>query len=336
MKAEPLSSFALGCFVVNVIMGAGFLGIPYGFAASGLLLGPLALAGVTLLQFAAACQLTECCARTHALLAGGGDSLIPLITIPSHTSYEILLLCRLLLGRTAELTVLGLLVLYVTGALWSFASVFASALAGAIALPIPGSTGPCDIYVDGDACLPLYRGWLAVFSSAMVVLCALDMREQVTLQVGMTCVRIVVILLMASSVVLSDRSAFHVPTDAAAAGAVPADAPVAAWEPAGLPTILPIAVYAQLFHVGIPALLQPLASKRNHARVFGVALTVTFLLYTTLGLATASHFGRSVDPSCNLHWRSFEPQMLGRAAATPTFSEVKLGLLRPHHVTGSR
>ena len=53
---------------INVIMGSGFLGVPAGFVAAGLLLGPSILVVVTVLQWISACHLAQVASRAHALV----------------------------------------------------------------------------------------------------------------------------------------------------------------------------------------------------------------------------------------------------------------------------
>ena len=62
--------------------------------------------------------------------------------------------------------------------------------------------------------------------------------------------------------------------------------PLVRW--AGLGTMVPIGVFCQLFQIGVPALLQPLARKRDFFRVFFVALSATLLMYTALGISAVS------------------------------------------------
>ena len=146
--APLLKPWQVTCLTINVIMGSGFLGVPAGFASAGSLLGPLILVVVTLAMWIAALMLTEVAARAHALLTaknalqwltptltpfaamavnGGSKSTQqpagPALLVPSHTSYEIMMLCRMFLGRKAERWVMGSVMLYMAGTLWSFISV---------------------------------------------------------------------------------------------------------------------------------------------------------------------------------------------------------------------
>lgn len=67
--------------------------------------------------------------------------------------------------------------------------------------------------------------------------------------------------------------------------------------------------------IGVPALLEPLSEKRAFSGVFGLALITTLIMYSVLALAAVAFFGTSVDPSCNLHWRSYAHRTIGLAVA---------------------
>ena len=69
MTSQPtLPPWQVVCLTINVIMGSGFLNVPYGFIQAGLLLGPLVLLVVSGMQLASSCLLAEVCCRAHALV----------------------------------------------------------------------------------------------------------------------------------------------------------------------------------------------------------------------------------------------------------------------------
>ena len=247
--AQPrtLPSTVVVCFTINVIMGSGFLGVPNGFRESGILLGPLVLLAVSLAQWLAACQLATVASRAHALLNAADASLTlsptlqplakseatsaassvgqhhhrpapPALHLPSHMSYEIMLLCRLHLGRWSERVVMVSALLYFVGTLWSFVSVFASSMTAMV--PVPGLLGerqelvPCDIYkteVYGGGCITLYYFWTLAFAVVMVGLLGLDVQEQALFQCTMTVARALIIALMVGTLVLGTRDDFGLP-----------------------------------------------------------------------------------------------------------------------------
>ena len=97
------------------------------------------------------------------------------------------------------------------------------------------------------------------------------MREQALFQCAMTALRAVVILLMAATLLLGERADFGLSDEAA-------PLPLVRW--AGLPRMVPVGVFCQLFQIGVPSLLQPLRRKRAFPRIFGAALGTTLCMYT--------------------------------------------------------
>ncbi|KAL1530713.1 hypothetical protein AB1Y20_001612 [Prymnesium parvum] len=337
-RHEMLPSWVIMCFTINVIMGSGFLGVPYGFLLSGPLLGTLVVLAVTMLQWLAACLLSQVISRANAVLGAdnAADILTPTLTpltlseadsaarqpragplallLPSHTTYEIPMLCRLFIGRWAERLVMLSVSLYLVGSLWSYISVFAASMAAVV--PLPGllrhhdSLATCDIYqtdMHGGSCLTLYYFWVLVFAIAMAVLLALDMREQACFQCTMTALRGCIIALMVLTLLLGERSDFGLEEEE---GEVPTDTPETPVRWSGLSTIVLIGVFCQNFQMGVPSLLQPLKQKSDFPKVFAGALACTFIMYTILGLSAVRALGADVDPSCNLNWSSYRIPMI--------------------------
>ena len=340
-----LPSWQVTCFTINVIMGSGFLGIPGGFLESGTLLGPAILIAVTLLQWLSACHLAQVASRAHALLIAKGTAATltptlapfaasehgsaalhrghgvrpPSLVLPSHTSYEIMMLCRLHLGKSAERLTMASTALYMIGTLWSFISVFASSLAATVPVPFLQAGEPCDIYktdVYGGGCITLYYWWVLSFALLMGILLGLDLREQAAFQTAMTVLRALIILLMVATLLLGERTDFGLDDATASPAAAHADdkaLPLVRWS--GLSTMVPIGVFCQLFQIGVPSLLQPLGRKRDFSRVFGLALAATLSMYTLLGIAAVTVLRRDVDPSCNLNWQSYASEPIALAVA---------------------
>lgn len=323
-----LPSWQVLCFTVNCVMGSGFLGVPAAFATSGIALGVLVLLLVTVGLWAAACMLTEVAARAHALLteqnvatwltptlasfSSGGDTRTqgkPALMLPSHVSYEVCMLCRLLVGQSAERWVTLSIVLYMMGTLWSFISVFASSLSATVPLPLLVDDQPCDLYrtsLFGGGCIHLYYAWLGVFFAAMCVMTLYEVREQVTFQVAMTVLRVTIICMMVATLIWGETSEFDLEPTAD-------PLPLARFD--GLAPMLPIAVFCQLFQIAVPTLLEPAADKRAFRTVFGGALTITFGMYSVYGIACVLFFGAKVDPSSNLMWSSYSNRAIGLSVA---------------------
>ena len=339
-----LPSWQVCCFTINVIMGSGFLGVPGGFLTSGLLLGPAILFAVTLLQWVSACHLAQVASRSHALLLAKSSAATltpsltpfaahdhlghkatntsvrpPSLVLPSHTSYEMMMLCRLLLGKWAERLTMVSTTLYMFGALWSFISVFASSLAATVPVAWLQAGDPCDIYktdIYGGGCITLYYWWVLTFAMVMSMLLGLDLREQATFQCCMTILRALIIVLMVATLLLGERADFGLDDiNSTSAGLIDIEEelPMVQWS--GLSTMVPIGVFCQLFQIGVPSLLQPLGKKREYATVFGWALAATLCMYTALGLAAVSVLRHDVDPSCNLNWQAYKSHPIALGVA---------------------
>jgi amino acid permease len=221
MHHHGLSEWAVVCFTVNVIMGSGFLDVPHAMMESGVILGVIVLVVVTILQWLAACMLAEVVARSHALLTksdfnvspvlqplakreydsasrenlGAWAKGLPLLDVPSETSFEIMALCRLHLGRVVEGIIGFFLLLYLVGTLWSYADVFASALASSVPVMGINQQRTCAVYLESSdggepvvttdpECLALYYTWCGIFATSMAFLCVFELEEQVAFQVG--------------------------------------------------------------------------------------------------------------------------------------------------------
>lgn len=73
----------------------------------------------------------------------------------------------------------------------------------------------------------------------------------------------------------------------------------------GLAVLIPISVYAFIFHHSVPILAQPLKDKKNIRSVFMMAFVITGVAYVAIGFLVALFFGESVDAQCNLNWKDY-------------------------------
>jgi hypothetical protein len=120
---------------------------------------------------------------------------LPLLGVPSETSFEIMALCRLYLGRVVEGIIGFFVVLYLVGTLWSYADVFSSALASSVPVWGINEERTCAVYLETEGggepvvttdpeCLALYYTWCGIFAVSMGFLCVFELEEQVAFQVG--------------------------------------------------------------------------------------------------------------------------------------------------------
>lgn len=101
----------------------------------------------------------------------------------------------------------------------------------------------------------MYFNYVGIFFVLMAILCLVEVREQASFQVMMTGIRGLVIITMVSTLAFGEASDFGVreeddvgSVEVSAVGADKQDPlPLIRWS--GLPSMLPIAVFCQLFQV---------------------------------------------------------------------------------------
>jgi len=102
-------------------------------------------------------------------------------------------------------------------------------------------------------------------------------------------------------------------------------------------SLLPVTVYAFIFHHSVPVLSQPMADTRRLSLMFTVAFAGIFASYVSIGLAVGGFFGGSVASSCNLEWSGYVGCMAapsGYVAATGLGS-LLTDVLPPRPVLGA-
>jgi len=225
----------------------------------------------------------------------------PTSSAPTTSSYaighdrkfEVNTLCRVFLGKRGGLQIYTTFIcLYCYCTLWAYTSVFSSALAQMWPLPSwRNLLGDTDTDQDVDSYL-----WYSILFATMVVpLSCLELNEQITVQVIMTLARFVMLFFMLSTAhqvaALDDMTT---PRETV---------PLVQWS--GVHQMLPILVFAHIYHHSIPGLAQPVANKRQLRHVFAATTIFSTVAYTLLGLTLASAFGPHVQQSSNLHWNRY-------------------------------
>eukprot|EP00731_Ephydatia_muelleri_P006570 Em0003g818a len=196
-------------FVINYIIGTGFLGIPYSFYHAGMLTSIATLCVVSFLVWSTASWLLEVMARAQALETLKNEQMSnaaeadkdpppssskdPLL-IPSRSEgprFEILLtrkfelteLCQVFLSKWFKIIFLVVITLSSFLALWSFSTVGGSGWS----TNLPLNIGPFRICSDGEfhdtlvpsnpGCLASYRFCLFLFALIVVPLSCLELKE---------------------------------------------------------------------------------------------------------------------------------------------------------------
>jgi len=202
--------------------------------------------------------------------------------------YEINELCETFLGSWGARIFTLFLSLYMYGVLWVFSSVFAKALTSAIPL--------------GDFSYYIYLG---LFALIVVPASCMELSEQVGVQVVLALCRVVMVVFMLATVLIAYASEGDDGTSRHFGAVEHADVKEDLFHLNGLHIILPIAVYANVFHQSIPPLAEPCADKKQLTSIFFATLFICIIAYSLVGFALSFYFGELIESSANLNWAHY-------------------------------
>ena len=204
--------------------------------------------------------------------------------------------------------------LYIYGAMWSFTSVFGCALASARPhLLGPGSTSASS-EMDQSSQLgggdDSYPSYVLLYALIVVPMSCLELNEQKVVQIVLTGSRILMMFLMVATPL---AAAFHSGSSSAAphfgnldddAPGFPAGAPLL--DSSGIHKMLPVMVFAAIFHFSIPALSEQMVDDKTQIhRVFVWSFVLVGALYSFIGVVDAWCFGSSIAQSANVNWADY-------------------------------
>lgn len=344
-KKEPTFSFGVTvAFTLNYIIGTGFLTLPWAFYQSGNILGLFVLGTITIFAIASALMLLEAMARAEAYanMSNNFGSIIgdrnyhslPNIGIkndsqdftalrstksnhsePFHdhsfdlhvvgdTKYEVTELCKIFIGKQSVRLYTALLSLYLYGSLWAYSTVFANSMA----MRVPLSNQPGTAQAS-------YGAYLLIFSIIVVPSSMIELSEQVYVQVFLSACRVLMLILMISTVIHSMYQAtpeFQINAviiekseygDEGASNLTANVNNIFAMHINKIYLLLPIAAYASIFHHSIPAISQPVKNKLHLGWIYTITLLICFVAYSIMSITISSYFGDNTIVSTNLNWQ---------------------------------
>jgi len=329
---EGFSPFVAMCFTVNYIMGTGFLTLPWAFNSAGIGLSFICLGAMCWVSDVSKNYVLEVMGRAEQLFGGdkgnsgtvdevdeedcliggsagdgnGGYGATKIAvtqgedtpskkkapTCVGTRNFELVELCSLFLGKTGSNLYMGTLGLYMYGTLWAYTSVFAKACAEAVPLGKMLNLG------DDD-----YLIWVFVFASIVIPLTCMELREQIAIQVLLSICRGLMVLFVVGSTLLALSSPENSAQFGEVGGGSHYDGRYFKW--AGLHKMLPITVFANIYHHSIPGLSAPVGDKTKLGWIFGLVFVFGFFAYTSIGSVVAYYFGDSIEQSANMNWSSF-------------------------------
>ena len=307
--------------------------MPISFYKAGWLLSSITLLIVSLMATITALWLVEIGKRT-ALIATSrqlllnqqmhadehvGDALIERqraheLDVHRNKCYEVNEIVEFHLGLPARRFYELMVLMYMLGALWSYASVFAASLASNVPVPFINGGRVCDVSLDASsACNHLYLFYIAVVAAICVPLSCMELTEMKAMGIILALFRFISLTaMMATSVaaiwsrpLMAETSTSAVPVQISVGDSPPyySDLTAVVWR--GLGVVFPISIYAQIFHHSVPGLSQPVRNKSHVPIVFMAVVMTTCVLYCLLGFTVGLYFGSAVKSTCTLNWSNY-------------------------------
>ena len=306
---KSYGSFVGFCVILNYTVGSGFLGVPYVFYHTGLVAGLATLAIVSAAVALPAMWTLETMARAQALETAANQPSLQTsyqsFRVGSHRRFEIAELCRTFLGPFAGNLYLVALLIYQFLSQWMAGPTAAAAWAckipfDSIRFQQCRQNDFLDVYQPtNDGCWNSYALCVLLFAVVVVPLSCLELKEQAVVQVVMALVRFAIIgSMIVYSIVVEVRS----PETSCDVGQNVTSASWTGLQWNGLLAALPVFVFAQMLHVGIPTLSEPIRNKSKLARIFWSVFGCTTIIYGLLGVAVAIRFKSDVNEVCSLNW----------------------------------
>ena len=213
-------------------------------------------------------------------------------------------LCRIFIGRVGGSVYLVIVLFYVWIGQWLTTPVAGTAWSSL--LPVDnGVFRQCDhkefkgVYHPTDGCWNLYALCILFFGVLVVPISCLDIKEQQIIQVFMTIMRFVLI----GCIIIYSITAEIIDSTEKNSGSSNQTIPWFEFHYNGFLAAIPVVVYAQMLHLSIPTLVQPVSNKRILARLLIAVLTTTTLIYGTLGVTAAIYLKDGTNEVCTLSWQ---------------------------------
>eukprot|EP00977_Amphora_coffeiformis_P007737 scaffold1695_cov167-Amphora_coffeaeformis.AAC.7 len=306
---ERLGQFVTACIVVNYI-SAGYILLPRdsvapAFAEAGLLLSAIVLTLVCLQSYSTGIFLLETCTRAEAMECyQESNGSLPMELVVRDRKYEIPVLARMFLGESWARFFCFTMSFDLYGITWAFCSVFATNLSEQIPLLKDGS--------EQDN----YRLYVIIFVSLVVPLSCVSIFDQVYVQLTFLIFRMVMVILMLSTVCIALRNPDEEFFADFAEGSA-AHNGLASF--ASLLTIIQTCIFATAFQFAVPCVAGVSRDKRRVHYILMYAVGFVFVSNLLLAVCTSTYFGDETQASSNLNWISFN---WGQASSRSTITRI--------------
>ena len=324
--SNPQYSPLIGYFyLLNTIIGSGFLGIPFAFYHAGLFPSFITLSILSLCSCITSLWLLEIMGRARVLdKLRRGETVGQILNetncghlyrISSERKYELTELCEIMFGTAGKIIFIAIITVYCFLALWSYCAVVGTTWSSNI--PVNTSmVAEChqtdftmQYFPTNTRCYSWYRVCVSVFGVVVTLLSLLELNEQKYIQAIFSILRFVALSsIITFAIYLIVYNSLN------------ADTPI----PSGLNhtnatstqllsrfdmkwwlVTIPVLVYAQNLHQGIPSLTHPVLPKIRLKAMLIATFVTTWSFYTLLGIVVSFAFLSLINENATLDWNYF-------------------------------
>jgi amino acid permease len=201
--------------------------------------------------------------------------------IIGDAKFEITDLCEIFLGPMGRRSFALTVGLYLYGTLWAYSTVFANSMTANL-----------------DAGEHSYLIYLTIYVILVVPPSCMELSEQAFVQVILALCRGVMLLFMVGSVLFDMYS-----------GTTPYEIPAVVENNqshlSGVHILIPIALFALIFHESIPAIAEPVKDKHLLTSMFNTGLIVCAVGYYAIALIVSTYFNVDLQSTANLMWKGY-------------------------------
>ena len=322
MLSEPSEKWWIGyCFIINSVIGAGILGIPWAYYTAGWLLGILCQLYALLMSIASSYQILSGWSRVEAIvqLKEQGHQIAPvrvfdifkpaktesreylknnsIVPIIAERKFDLYEMTTITMGKSQGRFIILVYIVSAYPCLVAYLSIFSISLASNI--PLFGPT--CNLYDESgffSSCKLIYWGYLSIFSAYILIISMFPVNEHKYVQVSLTIFRIFVFTLM----ILTGLYAIISGTKLSGSGE--RETAPALFELKYFGRILFIVIFASLYENIIPTATSFVKNKaRDMPKIINSAIFTFNVLYVMVGLVLA--FADKPSTMASLNWRSY-------------------------------
>mmetsp|Transcript_20851 Transcript_20851/g.34606 ORF Transcript_20851/g.34606 Transcript_20851/m.34606 type:complete len:518 (-) Transcript_20851:272-1825(-) len=314
-----LGSFAGTCLVVNILMGSGFLALPHLIQEAGLILGPLCVIVAHFIMRTTAIYEADIMCRANAYaranlqpLKLAGMKRLPkkYLKVKNH-AFTMSEMSEMFCGKRLLKVYISLLLFQIFFTLVGFTTVFSSTMSNYLSVPFMNGGQTCQFSENtlssDTGCSQLRCFWIVFLGVVVVPLSAKGIKEQIGFQVFMTFLRFLVAFTMAATCLYAIVSGSHpFGKDVGVSQTFESSWSIQDYfNFGGVFHVFPVALFVQTINAFVNLVAHDLEHKDNLGRILISGMTITLLLYLSIGVTVAYYFyAGSIPQAANILWQS--------------------------------